>query len=174
MHLSSPLRINVHFVFDFRDRVRYVLDVVTKHIWDLDVFSAVHDVWWVLSVTASLAWSTLRTWARRIGTPVFAVGNAKVGILRLVLDAINGLNGIGDVCEVNKCTVPATNISPWAIITWVKVNLLLLQEVDQFDISELAKVPLESLFTESLEVLNVTNVHVPCCSRMHSKRQCGR
>ena len=56
----------------------------------------------------------------------------------------------------------------------VQVDILLLQEVDQFDISELAKVPLESLFTESLEVLNVTDVHVPCCSRMYGKRQCGR
>lgn len=52
-----------------------------------------------------------------------------------------------------------------------RMDLLLLQEVDQFDVSEFAKVPLESLIAESLKVLDVTNVHVPCSARMYGKRQ---
>lgn len=51
------------------------------------------------------------------------------------------------------------------------MDLLLLQEVDQFDVSEFAKVPLESLIAESLKVFDVTNVHVPCSARMYGKRQ---
>ena len=43
-HLCSELGINVHFMFDFGDRVRYVLIVVINNIWDLNVCSAVHDV----------------------------------------------------------------------------------------------------------------------------------
>lgn len=39
------------------------------------------------------------------------MGNAEVGIVGLVLDSINGLDGVGDVREVDESTVPTINIS---------------------------------------------------------------
>ena len=51
---------------------------------------------------------------------------------------------------------------------------LLLQEVDKFDVSKLAKVPLEPIVIESLKVLDIANVNVPGCARMDSEGQGGR
>ena len=39
--------------------------------------------------------------------------------------------------------------------------LLFFQEVDELNITELAKVPLQPFLAEGFEVLNVSDVHVP-------------
>lgn len=45
-----------------------------------------------------------------VGTAVLSVSNTEVGIFRLVLDTINGLDRVGDVGEVDKGTVPSKTI----------------------------------------------------------------
>jgi len=50
--------------------------------------------------------STLRAGARWVRTPILPMSNAQVGILWLVLDSINGLDGVRDVREVDECAVP--------------------------------------------------------------------
>ena len=54
-----------------------------------------------------LAWTRAtvgRTW--RVGATILAVCDAKVSVLRLVLDAVDGFDGVRDVRKVDKGTVP--------------------------------------------------------------------
>ena len=50
-------------------------------------------------------------------------------------------------------------------------DVLLLKEIDQLDFAILAEVPLQLLFVECVEVLDVANVDVPCRTRVNRKRQ---
>lgn len=45
-----------------------------------------------------------------VSTAVLSVSNTEVGIFRLVLDTIDGLDRVGDVGEVDKGTVPGKTI----------------------------------------------------------------
>ena len=57
----------------------------------------------------------------------------------------------------------------------LKENLLLFfQEVDELDLAILAKVSLQFLLTEGIEVLDVPNVHVPCRARVDGECESGR
>ena len=49
---------------------------------------------------------------------------------------------------------------------------LLLQVVDQFDITILQEIALESFFVKEIKILDPTDVNVPRRSRMHSKCEC--
>jgi hypothetical protein len=60
---------------------------------------------------------TLRTRPWGIGATIFAMGNAKVGVFGLILDAVNCLDGVSNVCEVDKCTIPDENLSAWNVET---------------------------------------------------------
>lgn len=51
--------------------------------------------------------------------------------------------------------------------------LLLLEEVDELDVTELSKVPFEPLVSEGLKVLYIPNVDVPCSSGVDSQSQSG-
>ena len=42
---------------------------------------------------------------------------------------------------------------------------LFFQKVDEVNIAILAKVPLQLFPTKGIEVLHVSDVHVPCCAR---------
>lgn len=53
----------------------------------------------------------------------------------------------------------------------MKHNLLLLQKIDELDISKLAKVSLEFILCECLKVLDVPNVYVSCCTGVDSECQ---
>ena len=53
-------------------------------------------------------------------------------------------------------------------------DALLLEEVDELDLAELAKVALELLLGEGVEVLDVAHVDVARRTRVHSKCECGR
>ena len=59
-----------------------------------------------IAARTSLSGTPLRARARRVGTSVLAMCNAKVGVLRFGLDAFNGLDGVRNVCEVDESTVP--------------------------------------------------------------------
>ena len=48
-----------------------------------------------------------------------------------------------------------------------KKNALFLEEVDELDLAVLAKVALEALLGEGLEVLDVANVHIARGARVH-------
>ena len=52
--------------------------------------------------------------------------------------------------------------------------LLLFQEVDEFDITEPAKVPLQLLLAEGFEALNVSDVDVPRGTGVDGERESGR
>jgi len=41
-----------------------------------------------------------------VGAPVFAMSDAQVRVLWLVLYSVNGLDGVRDIGEVDKCTIP--------------------------------------------------------------------
>jgi hypothetical protein len=49
---------------------------------------------------------TLRPRPRRVRTPVFTMRNAQVDVLGLGLDALNSLDGVRDVGEVDEGAVP--------------------------------------------------------------------
>jgi len=53
-------------------------------------------------------------------------------------------------------------------------NPLFFQEVDEFDITILAKVPLQPFLTEGVEVFDVPNVHVPRRTRVDGECESGR
>jgi hypothetical protein len=69
--------------------------------------------------------------------------NAQVCVLWLNLNAVDGLDSVRDIGEVDKGAVPEDNNqcqkSPSAAS---QHNALLPEEIDQLDIPKLAKVPL--------------------------------
>jgi len=42
----------------------------------------------------------------RVGTAILSMRNTQVGVFGLAFDAINSFDGVGNVCEVHKGTVP--------------------------------------------------------------------
>lgn len=54
--------------------------------------------------------TTLRARARRISTSVLSMRNPQIGIVRLALDALNGLDSVRNVGEVNEGTVPLKGV----------------------------------------------------------------
>lgn len=53
--------------------------------------------------------------------------------------------------------------------TKLPADSLLLQEVNELYITILTEVPLQPVFSECLEILNVSNINVPRCPRVHSQ-----
>lgn len=58
-------------------------------------------------------------------------------------------------------------------VTGIDRNLLLLEEVDKFDLAKFAKVLLELLLAKGFEVFDVSNVDIPGRTRVHGQCQCG-
>ena len=60
------------------------------------------------------SWSAIRVVARqlpwRVGAAILPMCNTQVNIFGFVFDAINGFDGIGNVCEINKGTIPYQSI----------------------------------------------------------------
>lgn len=53
-------------------------------------------------------------------------------------------------------------------------DLLLPEEIDQFNLSILPEIPPQFLLRKDLKVLDIANVHVPRRTRMYSHRHRGR
>lgn len=53
-------------------------------------------------------------------------------------------------------------------------GLLFFQEVDEFDITILAEVPLQPLLAEGFEVLDISDVHIPRGSGVDGEGEGGR
>lgn len=112
--------------------------------------------------------SALGTRPRRISAAVLAVGNTQIGVVWLVLHSINGFDGVRDVREVNESTVPDSGCQDTGPERHVGYSLL-LEEVDELDITVLAEVPLQLLVVESIEVLDITDINVAGSTAMHSE-----
>jgi hypothetical protein len=126
--------------------------------WDLEEFLVVRWHGGSLAVTrsrASHSATALRTRSRRVCTTVFSMSDPEVGIIGLILDTLDGLDGIADVGKVDKPAV------------------LFFEEIDEFDIAELAKVAFKLVLGESLKVFNVANIHVTRRARVHRQGESG-
>lgn len=87
--------------------------------------------------------------------------NTHIGIFWFVLHTINGFDGVRDVRKINESAVPNYDASEYESCSARKqIYVLLLEEVDQFDIAKLAEVSLKSVFSESLKVFHIANVNV--------------
>ena len=109
-----------------------------------------------------------------VHTSVLSVRDPKVRVVGLDLDALDDLDRIRDVGVVDERAVPdgkAISIrdqrSKWGV-------LLFFQEVDEFNVTKLPKVPLQSLLTGGFEVLDVSNVHVPRHTGVDGECEDGR
>lgn len=98
----------------------------------------------------------MRTRPRRVGTAVLAMGDSQIGVVGLILDALDGLDGVVDVSEVDKRAI------------------LLLEEVDEFDVTVFAKVALQSFLRERFKVFDIADVHVPRRPRVYGQSEWGR
>ena len=90
-----------------QERFSAIVDTITV---DSDPLASVcpRSTWGALG-----ACSTLRTRPGWVCTPVFAVSNAQVSVLWLVLDPINSLDSVRDIGEVDECTVPSKTKRNW-------------------------------------------------------------
>jgi hypothetical protein len=52
------------------------------------------------------------------------------------------------------------------------IYILLLQEVHELNLAELAKVSLQLLLAESVKVFDVADVNVACCARVNGQSEC--
>ena len=85
--------------------------------------------------------STLGARTRRISAAILAVGDTEVGVVWLVLHSVDSLDGVRNVCEVNKSAVPVIAIKMQFIVINARCSLL-LEEVDELNITVLAEIPL--------------------------------
>ena len=110
-------------------------------------------------------------WVR---TPVLSMSDPEVRVIGLDFDPLDGLDRVRDVRVVDERTVP--NGGAIRMTSKMKIDevSLFFQEVDKFDIAVLAKVPFQPLLAEGIEVLDVSNVHVPRCTRVDRECESGR
>src|SRR5712672_3573740 len=71
--------------------------------------------------------AALGTRPRRICTTVFSMSDPQIGIVGLIFDTLDGLDGVVNVGKVDKRAI------------------LFLEKIDQFDITVLAKIALQSI-----------------------------
>jgi len=110
----------------------------------------------------------------RVRAPVLSMGNPEVRVIGLDLDALDGLDRVRNVCVVDERAVPGEDNKDTASRVKMGKVSLFFQEVDEFDITILAKVPLQPLLTEGVEVLNIPDIHVPRCTRVDGERESWR
>jgi hypothetical protein len=84
------------------------------------------------------------------------VGDSEIGVVRFILDALDGLDSVVDVGEVDEGAV------------------FLLEEVDEFDVAVFAKVALQLFLRERLKVFDVADVHVPRRTGVYGQGEWGR
>ena len=109
-------------------------------------------------------------WVR---TPVLSVCNPEVHVVRLDLDALNGLDHIQDVGVVNERAVP-----DGGVISLRDQRSKDRESYFSFELaSSISLNSLKSLFsflTEDLELLNISDVHVPHCTGVYGECESGR
>lgn len=116
----------------------------------------------------------LRAGPRWVRAPVLSVRDSEVRVVRLGLDALDGLNRVRDVGVVDERTVPDEVIVNATPRTRTDKIPLFFQKVDKFDIAILAKVPLQPLLAEGIKVLDVSDINVPRRTRVDGERESGR
>lgn len=117
----------------------------------------------------------LRARPRWVRTPVFSVCDPEVRVIGLGLDTLDSFDRVRDVGVVDERTIPdEETVSMQLQERKTNKVLLFFQEVDEFDIAILAKVPFQPLLAESIEVLDVSDVHVPRRTRVDGERESGR
>jgi hypothetical protein len=127
------------------------------------------------AAVAFAASSTLRSRSRRVGTPVFAVGDSKVGVVCLVLDSVDRFDGIRDVGKIDEGAVPNAG----SLLVMVlrrrgdRLNVLFFEEIDQFNIPVFPKVALEPLLGEEFKVFDVADVNVTRSSGVNGECYSG-
>ena len=109
-----------------------------------------------------------------IRAPVLSVGNPEVRIIGLDLDALDGFDRVRDVRVIDERAIPDEDCKDTTSKVKAGKVSLFFQEVDEFDVTILAKVPLQPLLAEGVEVLDVPDVHVPRCTRVDGERKSGR